>query len=125
MKIEKSNDGNKNPRTGIIPGDVIHISLETSHPIVSVFRHFEHRLLFESNGNNKKVFDFYPSAYGSCITIMQIICEITGLEATETEKNENFVRFVMKEGDRIFTGKPTHEESEKQTIKELLKKQKS
>ena len=122
MKIEKSKNGNKSQRTGIISGDIIHISLETRYPMVSVFRHSESRLLFESNGNDKKVFDFYPSVYGSCITIMQIICEITGLEATETEKNENFVRFVMKAGDRIFTGKPTHEESTKIAIKELLKK---
>lgn len=122
MKIERSKNGNKNYRTGIISGDVIYISWEIGYPIVSVFRQNESRLLFESNNDDKRIFDFFPATYGSCIIIMQIICEITGLEATETEKNEKFVRFVMKEGNRIFTGKPTCEESEKLTIKELLKK---
>lgn len=121
MEIEKNKKGNKSLRTGIISGDVIHISLEINHPMISVFRQNESRLLFESNDNNKKVFDFLPTAYGSCITIMQIICEITGLEATETEKNEQFVRFVMKEGNRIFTGQPTSKESEKLAIKRFLK----
>lgn len=106
MEIEK---GKKFPRTGILPGDTIFISLEISHPMMSVFRAQENRLLFESNGNNKKVWDFLPLAYGSCITIMQIICETTGLEATVIEKNEKFVRYVMKEGDRMFTGIPTDE----------------
>ncbi len=108
MEIEQRPQTQKVERTSLRVGDIVLIWLiKGDCPVVTINRHAENRLLFESNGSHEKAFTNLPTNYYACRSIIELICEISGLQALEVDSNERFVKFEMQAGQSVFAGERT------------------